>query len=281
MNNYSKLLQHRLLSKEETYSLITSYQSSDDPLLKKTVIEKLIKYNYKLIYNLATKFVYSHSNCELDDAIQVVSLSLIRTVEKFDCSLDLEFSTYLYTWSRSYLQRYYQKAHRAVRLPAHIQEDCRIIKKFINNFEFQHARRPSLSEISDGLKLSVEKIETCLLATRPISSLNKTVGNSELSGGHITELIDVLEQNENYSPDDYLNSQLQIEGINNLLEILEPADQELLKMKYNLTNELKSPTLNEISNEFGITREAVRGKINKIINTLRKSKEVNNLKYFL
>lgn len=280
MNNYSKLLQHKLLSKSETYELIITYQSSDDPLLKKAVIEKLIKYNYKLIYNLATKFVYSHP-CELDDAIQVVSLSLIKTVEKFDTSLDLEFSTYLYTWSRSYLQRYYQKAHRTVRLPAHIQEDCRIIKKFINNFECQYNRRPSLSEISDELKLSIEKIETCLLASRPISSLNKTIGNSELSGGHITELIDVLEQNENYSPDDYLNSQLQIEGINTLLEVLDPTERELLKMKYNLNNEIKPATLNEISKEFGITREAVRGKINKIINTLRKSKEVNNLKQFI
>lgn len=275
-SNYNKLLQHKLLSKEETYGLITTYQTSSDLLIKQKALEKLIKFNFKLIYTLAVKFISNHPTCDLDDAIQVVCLSVGKTVEKFDCSLNLEFSTYLFTWSRSYLQRYQQATGSTIRRPVHILESSRIIKRFIRDFGFIHNRRPTLQEISHGLNLSVEKIETCLMATRPISSLNSLTSSSD----NPCELLELI-CDTNYSPNEYLLSLSQAEQINNLLNTLEPDDRQILTLKFNLNNDINPPTLNQISKQCGITREQVRARCIRAINNLRKSKEIKTLREFI
>lgn len=113
-NYYNDLLQHSLLSKEETYQLISEYQNVTSQTTKQQIEEKLIRHNFKYIYKLSTRFCNSHPNSNLDDCIQTASIAFRKALEKFDLTRNLSFSTYLTWWLKSYLQRYWQITYRTL-----------------------------------------------------------------------------------------------------------------------------------------------------------------------
>lgn len=281
MSNYSKLLQHSLLSKDETYDLVIEYQATTDTLVKQRIEGIIIKYNFKYLYKMSAGFYHKYhtsSIVDLDDCINIACLSVRKALTKFDVAKGFCFSTYLTPWVFSALQRAYQKAQRTVRLPVHILENTRIIKKYINNFELTHNRYPSLSEISEHLGLSIEKIETCLLNSKSIVSLNILTFNED---NNSSELLDIISDHEQYSPDEYLNSQLQTETINTLLSVLNDRDREIIKMRYGINPENKVYTLGAIGDIFNISRERCRQVITSSIRKLKQSKEINQLKQFI
>lgn len=281
MNNYGKLLHHSLLSKDETYELIGSYQSTDNLSLKQRIAEKLIKANFKYIFKLSVKFHSNHRDVELDEYIQCGSEALLRTLDKFDLNSGYTILTYYTAWHYSFCQRYWAKHKRVLRIPIHVIELARSIRKTQAQYEGLHEVSPSISYIAEQLGITPEKVKETLLAIRPISSLNSLTFNDD---GNSTELLDLITdttEDSNYSPDDYLQNLAKSESINTLLNTLEPDDRELLILKFNLNNLPIQPTLNEISKRTKLTREQIRARCSRAINSLRKSKEIMTLREFI
>jgi RNA polymerase sigma factor (sigma-70 family) len=273
INVYSKLLNHKLLTKGETYDLILEFQNTDDPFIKRTVEEKLIKYNFKYIYQLAAKFYNCHSEIDLDDYIQVASLSLRKALEKFDCSRNLSFSTYFTWWCRAYLYRHYQKQSRTVTIPCHVQETFRKIQKTRAKYEKEHNSECPLSHIANQLNISEEVVTNILLNMRSATSLDLVVVGEEGSGGsggHQTPLIDLLCDIDSQTPEKYLDSLAQSEYLDSLLNQVTTVERELLLKRFGLLDG-KPSTLDQIAKIHNVTRESVRGKIVKALVKLRKS----------
>lgn len=280
MNQYSKLLQHPLLSKDESYSLIEQYQNTFDSIIKSKISDKLIKANFKYIFKLSVKFHSNHREVELDEFIQCGSEAMLRTLDKFDLKSGYTILTYYTAWHYSFCQRYWAKHKRVLRIPIHVLELARSIRKVQAQYEMAKGTPAPLAWVATELKITPEKIKETLLAVRPVGSLNSLTFNDD---GNSTELLDLITDTEenSFSPDDYLTSVAQSECINNLLATLEPADRKLLILKFNLNNLPSAPTLNQISKNLGITREQVRARCNRAINSLRKSKEIMILREFI
>ena len=280
-SNYSKLLQHELLSKSETYSLIEQYQQCEDPLIKRSVADKLIRSNFKFIYKLSANFYHSHRDCPVDEYIQIGMEAMLRTLDRFDLSSGYTLLTYYSFWNYSFNQRYWARHKAVIRVANHAIELVRSIRKTQAQYEMLHGVSPSTGEVAEQLGITPEKVKETLLSTRPATSLNKLTFNDD--GNSPTEILDLITETEdtNYSPDDYLTSLSKLETLSTLLNSLNRVEREIIEMKYGLNKENKVYTLKQISESLNLTIEAVRSKAARAIRELRKQPELRELKQYI
>jgi RNA polymerase nonessential primary-like sigma factor len=273
MDNYSKLLRHKLLTKGETYDLIIEYQSSSDSKVKQQIIDTLIRHNFKLLYKFAINFYNSKtkSTVETDDLIQACMEAVEISATKFDCSRNLAFSTYLVGWCRGKCSRLYDKESSTVRLPVHLTELIKKINTYKAKYNLQFNKYPSVTEIAIGVDKSPEAVQKALDNYHNFSqlqSLNLLVGDEG-----VTQLLELIEDTL-YSTESYMDSLAQSEYLDSLLANLTIEERGLLEMRYGL--EGNNPhTLETLAQKTSVTRESIRGKIVKAISKIRKASLIN------
>lgn len=247
----------------------------DDELEKKRLIatgrrakEKMINHNLRLVVKIAKRHQYQ--GVEFPDLIQEGVIGLNRGIELFDPDKGFKLSTYITWWIRQAITRYISNNSRTVRLPIHVTEKLNKLKLAHKALFYELQRHPTESEIAERMDISIENVKHLLGCRRSVLSLNCTVGKDEDS--ELGDLVAIQAHSPSCTPELFAEQQALIEAVEKLLNCLPSKERRVLKLRFGLlTGEPKS--LQEVGEEFGLSRERVRQMQVKGIRKLRWHKD--------
>ena len=262
-----EIAKYDLITVEEEVELAQRIRQGD-----KIAEEKLVRANLRFVVSVAKQ--YQNQGLTLPDLINEGNLGLIKAAKKFDETRGFKFISYAVWWIRQSIMQAVNEQSRIVRLPLNQVSTLSKYKKAIATFEQEFERQPTPEELSEIMDLPVEKV----LETMKVSSKNVSV-DAPFQEGEDGSLLDVLENPDSPKVDKGLISESLSTEIHRAFSTLSEREREILKYSYGIgTQEL---TLEEIGNEFGLTRERVRQIKEKAIRKLRHTSKSNILKTYL
>ena len=255
------------LSASEEKEVALKWKNERDYRARKTLINS----NLRLVISVAKRYIGS-SNMPFLDLIQEGNIGLIRAVDKFDPEKGFKFSTYATWWIRQAVTRAIADQSRTIRIPVHMNETMNKIKKARQILSVQLQRNPSLKELSDVLDIPVEKIREIDFYSQDIVSLNTPIGEEEDSS-----LEDFIESDEE-SIYEVAEKEELTNKINEILNGKGFTEREatVIRMRFGISPYKKMYTLEEVGQQYGVTRERIRQIEAKAI---RKLKHPSRRKY--
>ncbi len=257
-----------LLTREEEDSLARSSREGNE-----NAKDRLIQANLRFVVSIAKK--YQTSGISLLDLINEGNMGLIKAAEKFDPDRGYHFISYAVWWIRQAIILAISQKTSLIRLPLNRTADMQKIEKVHNKLENKLGREPTPGEIAEELDMDDEEINHLRNISQDYISLDATFGDSD-----DTSILSMVEDSRVESPDKKVLDESLQTALDNVLNELTDAEREIIKMRFGL-NGSKPMSLQQIGEEFNLSKERIRQIEKKAIRRLRHPSRSQKLKSFL
>ncbi len=257
-----------LLSQEEERDLAEKMMAGDE-----NAREKLVVANLRLVVSIAKRYV--NKGMFFLDLIQEGNLGLMKAVEKFDPSMGFKFSTYATWWIRQAITRAIADQARTIRIPVHMVETIHKVSRYQREMIQELGREPTADEIAAKMGMTTDKVREIMKIAQDPVSLETPIGEEEDS-----HLGDFIPDEDTPAPNDAASQTILREVIEKELETLTPREAKVIRLRFGLIDG-KTRTLEEVGQEFKITRERIRQIEAKALRKLRHPSRARHLKGFL